>query len=1462
MYKKRIISGVLAIVLIISQLMSNTMVALASTEYIYRWGQDSLGNGQLIENNYFSVIRNIDASNVKSNDTVKVNYVLTPKNITINYDDLFSKYGKLYRDFRKNNDREEKKQYWFVGKNNFTPCSDRYYIKHGYVYTDVTNEINGILSTSVTNNISATAYFEENYLNSQNLEIVDKDTFLSFEKDKIKGSLNIRYDIYRDSNIHMYKANPIVFSTTFRIKSEGTYTFSPNNNKSFVLFTVNNNVTNLYLEEKAIIIEKLNDEINSIPNVTIEVKDAQGVKDKYEATSQEAHTERYNKFLENPITLKGDAYANFSIEGTNLENAQYQFLNQNAQPINLPQSGWKDISLSQNNSLEEDVIKNMPAHLTWRGYNVNDLQVFNDNVWRNPEDVFSKPFQAIGYKSTEIAAKNQPSQYGHFENIPPYTTVDNGNSVTVNKRWMLDKIFTNEVYVTRSESRNWRTNGYSEQDYINFVSYKDADKFWGYIKPDRTGYYNFGLWSDDGSKAYITVNNQQITIGERWLGQAPTFFSANNKVRLEKDKYYPIYLQYFNYGERAIFKLKYKYSENASTNINFNGNTMDSDTDSVPSSWFYPSKTNTPGEYASSIFTGSLGVKFPDMPGKYYIAVKVLDNQGKGRTGFYGPFIVEGKTPLTLSRTIVGDKNSIKQGDNFTLNYTIKPENIPITDIYKDYNENANINLKSQLTVKNIKFHEVLPPDIVTSGNNSGYNIYGQDVYKDIGNLTYNLDEASGVYKADSINFSLVLKGNSINQYTLGGNGKSLITYEDIDSANRQKEFKVMTIEIVRRQEVNLTLSRNLINGRTYAVEGRNFDIDYTIKPENISKEDIDQYLSNKVINNTLIINGVEFSELIPSESGLIPISASGLEALDIENNYISGKLPNLVYSRQSDGSYAAPEMKFRIKFKAGDSGNYILGENNNTEISYVDFYENDSEKYFKSMNVSVEENKSQLALTRSILSESNEFQRGNTFDSEYVIQLRSISLLDYFDDEEITRIQNQGLTAKEAEALKLASVKFEEEMPIGSINNAAIAEGIIAVAASGLNNFSFNNSKVTGNLSNISYTLNSTKDKLVAQPVKFTVKFKGIKPARYILGENESSFISYSDLDGREGVKVFDSSTINFQDITIIDITNPAVRANMVPTNNNSEKYTITINVTEVFKNGSVVNIKSLSVSNGSASQTINVNEFTEDNGSKIFIHDVDKSFLKRNNLTITAEDIEGNTTTTTVPVINIDNKIYKVGSNNINVATEANTLVNSFIVKQQQYITNINTRTDATGKFTQQNVSLIEGYNIVTVRVTNEVGNSTTQIFNLEARKTEIQKYGVFSLKDNADDAVKEEDSFNVTNNITQNIGILAKYYNDYKISIGYDNSYANDTTKLTIYKVENGRIIRNAVTTVSCRISEINSKLENLSLVDGATYIIIYTVIPKSIRGVTVTNSVKVDNEEFKQLRFNIKAMPNLD
>lgn len=92
---------------------------------------------------------------------------------------------------------------------------------------------------------------------------------------------------------------------------------------------------------------------------------------------------------------------------------------------------------------------------------------------------------------------------------------------------------------------------------------------------------------------------------QKWiLSSWCTVFSNRdaNPIYLSEDEYYPISLEYFNWGGGGAFKVGYKYSEYRDYGYKYGEPDYMGEDGSAFT--FYPSKSKEPGENADGIFTG------------------------------------------------------------------------------------------------------------------------------------------------------------------------------------------------------------------------------------------------------------------------------------------------------------------------------------------------------------------------------------------------------------------------------------------------------------------------------------------------------------------------------------------------------------------------------------------------------------------------------------------------------------------------------------------------------------------------------------------------------------------------------------------------------------------------------------------------------------------------------------------
>ncbi len=221
-----------------------------------------------------------------------------------------------------------------------------------------------------------------------------------------------------------------------------------------------------------------------------------------------------------------------------------------------------------NNSIVDDIINDVitsrGGFLTQMLYNVSHMSaVSNKNgSWSDRNNTFK-----IALDQAQIVSAKVSGVRGELiKNYERYTGNKNKGDVK--------NTTTNTVF----------TSYYGPVDY-----YKEAKKVWGYFKAPETGWYRFKFWSDDGIA--LVLNNEVLINDFRPKGNNPANFS-NKNVYLEKDKFYPIYIEYFNWGGYGDFVMEY--------NINKRNEDLTKGEYSygkIAAELFYPSRTATPPTY-------------------------------------------------------------------------------------------------------------------------------------------------------------------------------------------------------------------------------------------------------------------------------------------------------------------------------------------------------------------------------------------------------------------------------------------------------------------------------------------------------------------------------------------------------------------------------------------------------------------------------------------------------------------------------------------------------------------------------------------------------------------------------------------------------------------------------------------------------------------------------------------------
>ena len=581
---------------------------------------------------------------------------------------------------------------------------------------------------------------------------------------------------------------------------------------------------------------KINIKVKSGIKVEITVNDFIGnVGEKYDSTYIKSENDSFN-FIKEPKRLIGDGNADISVKGM---------------PENKDEEYWIKTWFTKENSNEEinkeefklnninsDIDLDKANNLTYQSYNVDNLQATgNKDLWNNRDIVFGKKQNKGILPSNTIATEpyvgftknNSDKAYLDINNDDVkltyegnnliYQYTDNTYSIWSYKNkdiyfyypdnqwydnyrgWNIDKINVNN-----NKKYTFKHNKifYEQMDLGNKCGYrypgfqyKEADKYWGYIKPEKSGWYLFATYSDDGSRFSITKDGKTYELSKSEFGlnvdkynnwyikedysnfkvHGSAFYSSFTPIYLDSDKYYPIQLEYFNWGGGGSFKLGYYnidnyeknqneksilkylsnivanndykrdnnfynifYREGYWSNYNYNYNyylkkIFNDYLNNIKFNWMgeskkggftlYPSKSNEPADIADEVFEGKSGVKFPKENGVYTIHYKIITRE-KGdekpgkvindnvQSGEYGKFEV--KDLLDTSISVVGSNNQkeIYLNEKAKAVYKIIPNEIKAEDIIRDGRS-----FPKKIKLTEIKIDGMLPSGINFDENNN-----------------------------------------------------------------------------------------------------------------------------------------------------------------------------------------------------------------------------------------------------------------------------------------------------------------------------------------------------------------------------------------------------------------------------------------------------------------------------------------------------------------------------------------------------------------------------------------------------------------------------------------------------------------------------------------------------------------------------------------------------------------------
>ncbi|HFD2045456.1 TPA: VWA domain-containing protein [Clostridium perfringens] len=756
------------------------------------------------------------------------------------------------------------------------------------------------------------------------------------------------------------------YQLTITYKKEKKNEFNANNFNIEVTYKAHNDTGSILKQDVGakIINSKNNNEIAKFPNLifnigkrvaTIDIKDSRGkVGSTYNSSKSNVNLGKSTEATE----IFGQGYADIKVKGIGDKKKEYCF-----------KYNFID---EDNNSIKSGTL---PLHSDGNIINTSDVDIGKEG---NLNVMF-------------------------YENLIPDTDRTEKTWTDRNKLFQRSKGKSEILPATISRSRNSNSIFFDSYNHIGIPlgsNYVEINKYWGYIQPEKSGWYVLGAYADDGVRAWITTDkkidftnndwgidlagypgsdqgfdNGILYLKSNFSPHRPTYYSSFDPIYLENDKYYPIYVEYYNYGDSGAFELNYNYYgntepkdiKNMSNKVNerinyYKNNYLLKDIPEIHDQWlvdfkknikfmqqgsgfkFYPSKNTTPGEISSATFSGEHNLMLPFSKKPYKITYEVIEksnnNEKSVLKGEYGYF----KNNEIFEATISSNEN-IYPGKEFTLNYNIAPREIP-------FNEGD----KESISVNSINITGKLPGDIkllTDNVENSEYKIY------------VNEDSKFTISLKKPMNF----KHNG-SKYIFDGRDKKISIPIKVKASYNIRPNK---------EGININPSENILSykcGDSDDLITQHFTgkLDIKNNPSTIEKIGLLDYDSNtnkSVINENAnnIAGGIpskvavevdvkspETSVILKIDKGTINHKTLKLYELDENNNITSNKITI------GEGNIRTDDNGKSIKINL----NNIINENNFVEKKYVIIYEITTQK------VETKESSQSLNVTASIENNPN----------------------------------------------------------------------------------------------------------------------------------------------------------------------------------------------------------------------------------------------------------------------------------------------------------------------------------------------------------------------------------------------------------------------------------------------------------------------------------------------------------
>jgi hypothetical protein len=158
-----------------------------------------------------------------------------------------------------------------------------------------------------------------------------------------------------------------------------------------------------------------------------------------------------------------------------------------------------------------------------------------------------------------------------------------------------------------------------------------------------------------------------------------------------------------------------------------------------------------------------------------------------------------------------------------------------------------------------VQLQDWYPENIeIKSDNDSDIVKNGQKIAAIIPNIEYKLVTKNGknVYSSEPVNIKISLSAKEAGKYTLSGEGKSIITFEDFNGANAQMEFEPIEVNVIEALIRTGLFLNNKFSAKSNISIVKGFSTKLAVEITNVSNRQVKLEMNNEgfiKISNVLV---------------------------------------------------------------------------------------------------------------------------------------------------------------------------------------------------------------------------------------------------------------------------------------------------------------------------------------------------------------------------------------------------------------------------------------------------------------------------------------------------------------------------------------------------------------------------------------------------------------------------------